>query len=341
MILVTGGAGYIGSHVCAELLGAGRAIAVFDDFSRSTPAAIDRIATLTGRRPEVFRGDVRDATALGHALYQTKARTVIHLAGMKSVAKSFLVPSAFHAVNVQGVQALVSAARRAGVQHIVFSSSATVYAPACGPVAEDAALEPASPYARSKLEAEQRLQGAADAGLSVAILRYFNAGGAHESGALGDEFMRDGDDIVSSLVRAQRQALPFRIHGTGFDTRDGSCERDYVHVQDLAGLHLRVIDWLDGRAGLHVFNAGSGQGTTVLEALQAFEYVSGGHMPWVAAAPRPGDRASYLADTTKCTLELGWSAARPLTTQLRDALRWYATIAHGVFSEGSAPMPMR
>ncbi|MGA0571635.1 UDP-glucose 4-epimerase GalE [Variovorax sp. VNK109] len=334
MILVTGGAGFIGSHVCAELLGAGRTVAVFDDFSHSTPAAIDRIAAVAGRRPAVFRGDVRDAAALSDAIERTSATSVIHLAGMKSVPKSFLMPGEFHDANVRGVQTLLDVTRRSGVRRIIFSSSATVYAPATGPVGEDAALAPCSPYGQSKLQAERLLQGAAVDGMAVAILRYFNASGAHESGALGDAFTPQGDDVVSSLLRARSLGIPFRVHGMAFGTRDGTAERDYVHVQDLAGLHVRVTDWLGDRPGLHIFNAGSGRGSTVLEALRMFEQACGQTLPWVCADPRPGDLASYVADMGRCARELQWSAFRGLAAVMNDALRWHAT-------KGKAAAPVR
>ena len=328
MILVTGGAGFIGSHVCAELLGAGRAVAVFDDFSHSTPAAIDRIAAVTGRRPEVFRGDVRDAAVLGQAIERTGARTVVHLAAMKSVPDSFRRPEEFRRANVEGVQSLLDAGRRTGVRRIVFSSSATVYAAADAPLDEGAPLGPCSPYGQSKLEAEQLLQRAAltdsAAAMAIVILRYFNVGGAHESGLLGDEGVPDGGDIVSSMLRARSTGEPFRVYGTRFATRDGTCERDYVHVQDLAALHVRAIDWMQGHTGAHVFNAGSGRGSTVLEVLRAFEQASASRLPWIATEPRAGDRAGYLADTGQCERILGWVASRDLSTLMTHAIRWHA-----------------
>ena len=331
-ILVTGGAGYIGSHLCVALIDAGFAPFVLDDFSNSRPAVIDRIAAITGCRVPVAVGDIGDAGFLDRVLAENSFAGVIHLAGMKSVAESCREPLRYYRNNLGGTLNLCAAMRRHGVRTLLFSSSATVYgASAAVPVRESAPLSAANPYGRSKLMSERLLadlaagEAAAANPWKIAALRYFNPVGAHRSGLLGEEPLGEPGNLVPYVAEVALGKRPhLNVWGNTYDTRDGTGIRDYLHVMDLAEGHVAALRYIRGadRGGYHVWNLGTGRGYTVLEVVAAFERASGRAVPCVMAPPRAGDVAESCADVGRAFAELGWRARRDLDEMMADVWRW-------------------
>lgn len=328
-ILVTGGAGYIGSHTCVELLQAGHAVTVLDNLSNSSPRVIERLARISNRRPEFRQLDVRDATGLEGLFAHTGFDAVMHFAGVKSVAESVADPGKYHDNNVNGSRILMAAMEKHGVRSLLFSSSATVYGEAArAPITEDAALGPVNPYGETKLEVERLLHArcAADAGWHAVALRYFNPVGAHASGLIGEAPQGTPNNLMPYICQVAVGRLPeLAVFGNDYPTRDGTAIRDYIHVVDLARGHLAALDYLQSQRGFHVINLGTGSGTTVLEMLTSFERVNRVHIPRRMAARRAGDAAAIWADPALAARLLHWRAALTVDDMCRDAWRWQQT----------------
>ena len=332
-VLVTGGAGYIGSHTCVRLIEAGIEPLVFDNFANSRPAVLDRIARLTGKRPLLVEGDVRDRELLAATLARHPVQAAIHFAGLKAVGESVREPLAYYDVNVHGSLVLAEALHAAGVRTLVFSSSATVYgSPERVPVDESAPTGPTNPYGRSKRMVEQVLTDlvAANADWSATLLRYFNPVGAHESGLIGEDPRGEPNNLmpyIAQVAAGQRERLS--VFGTDYPTPDGTGVRDYIHVMDLADGHLAALRHTHGRAGLHCYNLGTGRGHSVLEVVAAFERACGFALSRVNAPRRAGDVAACWADPAHAERELGWRATTQLASMCEDTWRWQSRNPNG------------
>jgi UDP-glucose 4-epimerase len=332
-ILVTGGAGYIGSITCIQLIAAGHRPVILDNLVNAKEAVVDRIERVAGQRPLFVHSDVRDGEAVTRLLQRERIDAVIHFAGLKAVGESVQQPLAYYDNNVNGSLALVGAMREAGVRTLVFSSSATVYAESRRmPLTEGAAVAAVSPYGRSKLMVEQILADAvaADPAWSMTALRYFNPVGAHPSGLLGEDPQGTPNNLmpyIAQVAIGRRPAL--RIFGNDYPTFDGTGVRDYLHVVDLADGHLAALAHGRGKPGLHVFNLGTGRGHSVLEVLAAFSQACGRDLPSEFAPRRPGDQAAFWADPTRARNALGWRATRSLDEMCADTWRWQTQNPNG------------
>ena len=337
-VLVTGGAGYIGSHTCVELMQAGHEVVIFDNFSGSDVAAIGRIARIVGRTPEFTKADVRDSGALREVFARHRFDAVIHFAGLKAVGESVEKPIEYYDNNVQGALVLCRAMAQAGVGVLVFSSSATVYGNAASvPIREDAPLEPTNPYGHSKLMAERILQDleASDPGAwRIALLRYFNPVGAHPSGLIGEDPQGIPNNLMPNIAQVAvgiREKI--RVFGSDYPTRDGTGVRDYIHVVDLARGHLAALETMQReRRGMTV-NLGTGRGVSVLETVRAFERASGRAVPFERVARRAGDVAECYADPSLAEKILGWKATYTLEDMCRDTWRWQSMNPRGYREE--------
>jgi UDP-glucose 4-epimerase len=324
-IMVTGGAGYIGSHTCVELISAGYPVLIYDNFCNSNIAVVERIERITGTRPEVVRGDVCDSASVEAALIEHQCSAVVHFAGLKAVADSVRDPLRYYENNVVGSMSLVKAMQGTNVCKLVFSSSATVYGnPVFLPLTEDHPKSPYSPYGRTKLVVEGILGDLAIAtgSLRVAILRYFNPVGSHESGLIGEDPRGVPGNImpfISQVAVGRRPHLS--VYGNDYDTPDGTGVRDYVHVMDLAAGHVRALKTLETQPFINV-NLGTGRGSSVLDLVDAFKKASGREIPLVFAPRRDGDVASYYASTNLAERLLGWRATRNLASMCVDTWNW-------------------
>jgi len=327
VILVTGGCGYIGSHLCVALAQAGEPYLVVDNFSNSRPSVLERVARITGQAPAFVEGDVRDVALLQQLFARHAISAVVHLAAFKAVGESVREPLMYYGNNVAGTVALLQAMRDAGVRSMVFSSSATVYGdPASLPIREDFPLSATNPYGWSKLMMEQVLAdvAAAEPGLwRIARLRYFNPVGAHESGLIGEDPRGIPNNLlpyVAQVAAGQREALS--VYGNDYPTVDGTGVRDYIHVCDLAEGHVAALHYLRQHPGLLTVNLGTGQPVSVLEMVRGFELASGRPVPYRIVARRPGDVAACWADPALAERLLGWRARRGVEAMCRDAWRW-------------------
>ncbi len=338
-VLVTGGAGYIGSHTCVELMQAGHDVVVFDNLCNSHRAVIGRISRIVGKAPEFTQADVRDPVALRDVFARHRFDAVIHFAGLKAVGESIEKPIEYYDNNVVGALTLCGAMAEAGVGVLVFSSSATVYGSAAvAPIREDAPLGPINPYGHSKLMVERILQDLAASGPAawrIALLRYFNPVGAHPSGLIGEDPQGIPNNLMPNIAQVAvgvRQKV--RVFGTDYPTRDGTGVRDYIHVVDLARGHLAALNAMQReRRGMTV-NLGTGRGFSVLEAIGAFERASGRAIPFEREPRRPGDVAESYADPSLAHKLLGWKAALTLDDMCRDAWRWQSNNPRGYREEG-------
>lgn len=325
-ILVTGGAGFVGSHVVVELARGGYAPVVLDNFSNSTPAIRTRLETLAARPVPCITADVRDVHALRAAFHDHPIAAVIHCAGLKSVAESESRPLAYYDVNVGGTLALVEVMGEAGVATLVFSSAASVYGdPDDLSLSEDVPLASASVYGRTKRVVEDFVRdlSKANANWRIAIVRKFNAAGAHSSGMMGEAPRGQSTHLIPQLCRiAVGEASELVVHGDDWDTADGTGVRDYIHVQDLADGIVRTLRHVAAKPGLVTLNLGSGNGHSVLSVLAAFERACGRAIPRVIGARRAGDIAGASADITRATALLGWRPTRDLDAICADAWRW-------------------
>lgn len=332
-VLVTGGAGYIGSHTVLLLLEAGRRVLVLDNLSNSSRESLERVAAITGKRAEFVEGDIRDTALLDRLFQEHRIGSVIHFAGLKAVGESVAQPLRYYDCNVTGSLRLLEAMDRAGVRHLVFSSSATVYGdPASVPIREDFPLSATNPYGATKLHIEDMLRDLhrADPRWSVALLRYFNPVGAHESGRIGEDPNGEPNNLmpyVAQVAVGKREQL--RVFGDDYDTPDGTGVRDYIHVMDLAEGHLAALDALARDGGLITTNLGTGRGYSVLEMVRAFAAASGREVRYQIAERRPGDVASCYADPTHAKTVLGWEAKRGIDTMCADHWRWQSENPNG------------
>ena len=332
-ILITGGAGYIGSHTAVELMNAGHHVVIVDNLCNSSIKVLDRIQSLAGPNFTFIQEDVRNAHALDAIFKEHTIEGVIHFAGLKAVGESVAQPVRYFDNNVGSTLALLQAMDRANVRRIVFSSSATVYGdPVSVPIPETAALTATNPYGRTKLMCEDALRElhAADPRWSIAILRYFNPVGAHESGLLGEAPNGIPNNLmpyITQVALGQREYL--QIFGNDYDTPDGTGVRDYLHVVDLAAGHLKAVEALADRPGVSVWNLGAGQGSSVLDVIRSFERVSGRPVPYEFVPRRAGDLAAYWADASLAERELDWKAQRGLHEMMADTWRWQQANPNG------------
>lgn len=324
-IMITGGAGFIGSHTCVEIIRQGHAVVVYDNLCNSDLESLNRIEQITGVAPAFVRGDIRDQGTLAAALTAHACKAVIHFAGLKSVAESVAAPALYYDNNVVGTLRLVCAMQQANVRKLVFSSSATVYGePLSLPLTEEHPRQPFSPYGRTKMAAEDMLVDITTSNdpLKIAILRYFNPVGAHESGLMGEDPQGLPNNLMPFICQVAVSRRPnLNVFGNDYPTRDGTCIRDYVHVMDLAAGHLLALKALD-RADLIKVNLGTGRGSSVLDLVGAYEAASGRDIPVKFAPRREGDVASYFASPVLAEATLGWKAQRNLAVMCRDAWRW-------------------
>ena len=333
MIFVTGGAGYIGSHTCVELLNAGLDVTVFDNFCNSQPEALERVARITGRKPTLVQGDVRDRPALAAALRSSGAKAVIHFAGLKAVGESVQNPLAYYDNNVAGTLCLLQAMAECDVNNLVFSSSATVYGePQRLPLTEDHPLSSTNPYGQTKLVIEEMLRDLyrSSPAWRISILRYFNPVGAHASGLIGEDPQGTPNNLlpfVAQVAVGRREFL--NVWGNDYDTPDGTGVRDYIHVVDLALGHLKALQRLEQHAECRAINLGTGVGYSVLDMVRAFEQASGKPVPYKVMARRDGDIASCYADPSLALDLLGWRAERGLADMCADAWRWQSGNPNG------------
>jgi UDP-glucose 4-epimerase len=332
MILVTGGAGYIGSHACVALLSAGEGVVIFDNFCNSNRRLPSRIERICGKAPAVVEGDIRDQAAIERALRDYRCSAVMHFAGLKSVQDSVAHPLDYYDNNVIGTHRLLTAMQNAQVRRIIFSSSATVYGiPQFLPYTEDHPLSAVNPYGRTKLATEEMLrdQFASDPRWGVGILRYFNPAGAHESGLIGEDPVGVPNNLVPFVAQVavgRRDRLS--VWGDDYNTPDGTGVRDYIHVMDLASGHLAALNLLEGPKCFAV-NLGTGVGRSVFEVIHAFEKASGRPIPYDIRPRRPGDIDAYYASTDHASELLGWSAERSLEDMCADHWRWQKNNPNG------------
>ncbi len=325
-ILVTGGAGYIGSHACVELLEADYDIMVVDNLVNSKEESLNRVRDITGKKLEFHKTDLRDRESLEKVFKQYSIDAVIHFAGLKAVGESVEMPLRYYHNNITGTLVLCEVMNKYNVKNIVFSSSATVYGdPHKVPITEDFPLSATNPYGMSKLVIERILEDMyhADNSMNVALLRYFNPVGAHESGRIGES----PNDIPNNLVPYVSQVAvgklkELSVFGNDYPTIDGTGVRDYIHVVDLVIGHLRALDKLKTNPGRVIYNLGTGRGYSVLEMVKAFETASGKKIPYEIVERRPGDIASCYADPSKAKAELGWTAVRGIEEMCTDVWRW-------------------
>ncbi|WP_295542760.1 UDP-glucose 4-epimerase GalE [uncultured Thiohalocapsa sp.] len=325
-VLVTGGAGYIGSHTCVELLAAGHDVVVVDNFCNSKPAALERVQALTGRSLAAVQADLRDAPALATLFSDFAFDAVIHFAGLKAVGESTQIPLAYYDNNIHGTLCLCQAMAAAGVKRLVFSSSATVYGdPASVPIREDFALAATNPYGRTKLMIEEILRDlhGADAAWDIALLRYFNPVGAHPSGRIGENPNGLPNNLMPFIAQVAAGKLPqLKVFGDDYPTPDGTGVRDYIHVVDLARGHLAALKRLMAGPGVVTYNLGTGRGYSVLEAVRAFADAAQREIPYRLVGRRPGDIAACYADPALAAAELGWRAELGLEAMVADHWRW-------------------
>ncbi len=330
-LLVTGGAGFIGSHTCLVLLAAGHELLVIDNFANSSPESLKRVSALAGdeagTRLEVIDGDIRSSADLEQAFQQGPFAGVVHFAGLKAVGESVAEPLKYWDVNVGGSQQLLAAMASHGCRTLVFSSSATLYGyPESVPIQETAAVQPINPYGHTKAAVERMLHDLAisEPGWRIACLRYFNPVGAHPSGRIGEDPNGIPNNLfpfISQVAVGRREQV--RVFGGDWPTPDGSGVRDYIHVMDLAEGHQAALEvLLNERDQLLTLNLGSGQGHSVLEVIHAFEEVSGQAIPYVVANRRPGDAAITVADPAEARRRLGWTTKRSLNEICRDGWAW-------------------
>jgi UDP-glucose 4-epimerase len=324
-VMITGGAGYLGSHACVELIRAGYSTVLFDDFSNSHPEVVNRIHCLTGVLPAVVRGDIRDRGALTRTLVTHRCGAVLHFAGLKSVPDSIRRPLVYRETNIGGTDSLIRSMADTGVHRLVFASTAAVYGqPIELPIKEDHPLLPSNPYGQTKLVVEQMLDELSNATdlFRIAVLRFFNPVGAHASGLIGEDPRGEPDNLMPHLSQVAIGRRPhLKIFGNDYDTADGTAVRDYVHVMDIAAAHIRALECLEQQRLIKV-NLGTGRGHSILELVETFSKVTGINIAHVLAPRREGDIAQCYASATLAQQKLGWCATRSLADMCRDTWRW-------------------
>jgi len=332
-VLVTGGAGYIGSHTCVDLLQAGYEVIVVDSLINSHEESIRRIAEITGRKPVFHKVDLLDKAALEKVFHSSAVDAVIHFAGLKAVAESVAMPLEYYKNNIIGSLVLFEVMAGHGVRNLVFSSSATVYGdPASLPITEDFPLSASNPYGWAKIMLEQILRDLqhADPTLNIALLRYFNPVGAHPSGRIGEDPRGVPNNLMPYIAQVAVGKLPeLKIFGNDYPTPDGTGVRDYIHVMDLANGHMKALEKLAAGPGLVTYNLGTGRGCSVLEMVNAFSAAAGKKIPYRVVERRPGDIASCYADPSKAEKELSWKATRDIGAMCKDTWRWQTMNPNG------------
>lgn len=322
-ILVTGGAGFIGSHTVVELLEIGEEIIIVDNFCNSSPEVLDKIKTITGKNFKFYEVDLLDEENLEKVFSENNIESVIHFAGLKAVGESVEKPIEYYHNNITGTLILLKLMKKYNCKRIVFSSSATVYGnPKSLPIKEDFPLSTTNPYGSTKLMIEQILEdvSVADKDFSVAILRYFNPIGAHKSGLIGEVPNGIPNNIMPYILKvASGEYEALTVFGNDYNTKDGTGVRDYIHVVDLAKGHLKALDKIRKETGVKIYNLGTGNGYSVLDLVTNFEKVNGIKVKFKIGARRPGDIAACFADPTKAKEELGWVAEKGIEDMCRDA----------------------
>jgi len=325
-ILVTGGAGFIGSHTCIELLNAGYGVVVIDNLVNSNAQSLKRVEQITGKTLAFYEADVRDETALARIFDEHAITGAIHFAALKSVGESVAKPIEYYRNNIDSLLVLLDTMRARNVKKFVFSSSATVYGvPKSVPIDESFPLSATNPYGQSKLIAEQVLRDLeiSDAAWRIATLRYFNPVGAHESGLIGEDPAGVPNNLMPYVAQVAVGKLErLRIFGSDYATHDGTGVRDYIHVVDLARGHIKALDALESLDSSFVVNLGTGQGYSVLDVVKAFETASGRPVPYELVARRPGDIAECFADPAAAAKLLGWQAEHGIERMCADHWRW-------------------
>lgn len=332
-VLVTGGAGYIGSHTCVELLNAGYQVVVADNLCNSCQEALERVQEITGKVLTFYQVDIRDEEGLRQLFQKESIDAVIHFAGLKAVGESVQQPMKYYDNNISGTLTLCRVMNEFGVKNIVFSSSATVYgSPKTVPILEDFPLSVTNPYGRTKLMLEEILQDfhTADPEWNVILLRYFNPIGAHKSGRIGENPKGIPNNLMPYITQVAVGKLEcLGVFGDDYDTIDGSGVRDYIHVVDLALGHVKAIEKIAENQGVLIYNLGTGNGYSVLQMVKAFEEASGQKIPYVIKPRRSGDIATCYADCSKAKKELGWEAQYGLKEMCEDSWRWQKNNPNG------------
>jgi UDP-glucose 4-epimerase len=332
-ILVTGGAGYIGSHTCVELLKNGHDIVVVDNLSNSKAESLKRIESITGKPLIFFKADLRDKESLRKIFYQKPIDSVIHFAGLKAVGESVSMPLEYYHNNITGTLILCEVMKETGVKSIVFSSSATVYGdPAAVPIREDFPVGATNPYGRTKWMIEEILRDLfiSDPEWRIALLRYFNPVGAHPSGDLGEDPNGIPNNLMPFIAQVAVGKLnELNVFGNDYPTPDGTGVRDYIHVVDLAKGHLKALEKLNKATGVYTYNLGTGIGYSVLDMVRAFEKACGKKIPYKITERRPGDIAECYADPSLAYKELGWKTEKTLDDMTADTWRWQSKNPEG------------
>ena len=332
-ILVTGGAGYIGSHTCIELVDAGYEVVIVDNLCNSCDLAVKRVEEITGKKVSFYEVDIADREGLNRIFEKENIDSVIHFAGLKAVGESVAKPLEYYSNNITGTLVLLEVMRDHNVKNIVFSSSATVYGnPKTVPIKEDFPLSVTNPYGRTKLMIEEIMQDlyVADNEWNIILLRYFNPIGAHKSGLLGEDPKGIPNNLLPYIAQVAVGKLDaLGIFGDDYDTVDGTGVRDYIHVVDLADGHVKAIKKLEDKEGVSIYNLGTGNGYSVLQVLHAFEKACGKELKYVIKPRRAGDIQTCYADATKAKNELGWEATRDINEMCEDSWRWQSMNPNG------------
>ncbi len=332
-ILVTGGAGYIGSHTCVELLNADYEIIVVDNLDNSKPEALKRVKELTGKEFKFYETDLLDREGLEKVFEENQIEAVIHFAGLKAVGESVALPLKYYHNNITGTLVLCEVMSKYNVKNLVFSSSATVYGmPEEVPISESFPLGATNPYGRTKLMIEEILRDlyVSDNDWSIALLRYFNPIGAHESGRIGEDPNGIPNNLMPFITQvAVGKLQELKVFGSDYNTVDGTGVRDYIHVVDLAKGHLKALEKIVTNKGAESYNLGTGRGYSVLEVVKAFEKASGKTIPYAIVDRRPGDVAECYANPEKAKQELGWSAEKGIEEMCVDSWRWQSNNLNG------------
>ena len=333
-ILVTGGCGYIGSHTCIQLIKQGIDPVIIDNLYNGKEIVLDRIKKITGKRPRFYKGDIRNKDLLDSIFKENNIKGVIHFAGLKAVGESVRKPLEYYDVNVYGTINLLDAMKKANVKKFIFSSSATVYGtqPIIPYIETMETGEPTQPYGRSKLFIEKILQdlSIADQDWSITILRYFNPVGAHPSGLIGEDPQGIPNNLMPYITQvAIGKLASLAVFGNDYETRDGTCIRDFIHVMDLAEGHLAALNYNETQSGVNIFNLGSGQGNSVLEVIATFENVFRKKLPYHFAPRRDGDLPAYWANADRAKKLLNWETRLNLHDMVQDSWNWQSKNPNG------------
>jgi len=332
-ILVTGGAGYIGSHTCVELLGEGYEVVILDNLVNSSAESIERVQEISDKKIIFHKVDLLDRQAVNNVFIEKSIDAVIHFAGLKAVGESVEMPLSYYHNNITGTLMLLEAVKEHGVRNFVFSSSACVYGdPATVPITEEFPLQSTNPYGQTKVMIEQILKDlhVTDPSLNIALLRYFNPVGAHPSARIGEDPHGIPNNLVPYIAQvAGGRLAELSVYGNDYPTEDGTGVRDYIHVMDLASGHVKAMERLAENPGVVTYNLGTGRGYSVLEMVKAFEKAAGKKVPYKVIGRRPGDIACCYADPAKAEKELSWKAVRNIDEMCLDTWRWQSANPKG------------